>query len=77
MTSKDANLKEIRDAVINADDDHCHSISPYIHSFWKDFRKKLECLCVENRVSIANVLKNSIMESLHATNLTSWGRISI
>ena len=77
LTSKDAVLKEIRDCVLQDDEARCKEVSPYIHSFWKDFHVRSGCLCVDERVAIPNSIKEAVVESLHLTHPGSWGMISL
>ena len=77
LTGKDAVLKEIRDCVIQDDEARCKEVSPYIHSFWTDLHVKSGCLCVDQRVSIPNSIKEAVLESNHMTHPGSWGMISI
>ena len=77
LTSKDAVLKEIRDCVLQDDEARCKEVSPYIHSFWKDFHVRSGCLCVDERVAIPNSIKEAVVESLHMTHPGSWGMISL
>ena len=75
LTSKDAVLKEIRDCVLQDDEARCKKVSPYIHSFWKDFHVRSGCLCVDERVAIPNSIKEAVVESLHMTHPGSWEMI--
>ena len=77
LTSKDAVLKEIRDCVLQDDEARCKEVSPYIHSFWKDFHVRSGCLCVDERVAIPNSIKEAVVESLHMTYPGIWGMISL
>ena len=77
LTSKDAVLKEIRDCVLQDDEARCKEVSPYIHSFWKDFHMRSGCLCVDERVAIPNSKKEAVVVSLHMTHPGSWGMISL
>ena len=52
LTSKDANLKDVRNCVMTDNEDRCRQISPYIHSFWKDLRVKNCCVCIDDRITV-------------------------
>ena len=77
LASKDAVLKEIRDCVMQDDEARCNEVSHYIHSFWKDLHVKSGCLCVDERVTIPNSIKDAVIESIHMTHPGSWGMISL
>ena len=77
LTNKDAVLKEIRDCVLQDDKARCKEVSPYMHSFSKDFHVRFGCLCVDERVAIPNSIKEAVVESLHMTHPGSWEMISL
>ena len=74
LTSKVAILKagHLSDCVKTDNEDRCRQISPYIHGYWKDLRKKNRCVCVEDRTAIRNSIKYAYIEAIHATHPGSW-----
>ena len=73
ITTKDAILKEIRDCILTENEDRCKQISPYIHSFWKDLHVNNGCVCIDERITIPNSIKDAYVEAIHATHPGSWG----
>ena len=72
LTTKDAILKGIRDCILTENEDRCKNISPYIHSFWKDLHVKNGCVCIDERITIPNSIKDAYVEAIHATHPGSW-----
>ena len=73
FTTKDAILKELRDCISTENEDRCKQISPYIHSFWKDFHVKNGCVCIDDRITLPHAIKDAYVESIHATHPGTWG----
>ena len=46
LTSKDAVLKELRDCILEGDEQRCEDVNPYRHSFWRDLHVRWGCMCV-------------------------------
>ena len=72
LTSKDAIYKEVRDCVNTGNEDRCRQINPYIHCYWKDLHVKNGCVCVEDRITIPNSIKDAYVEAIHATHPGRW-----
>ena len=68
LTTKDAILKEIRDCILTENEDRFNSISPYIHTFWKDMHVKNGCVCIDDRIAIPNSIKEAYVGAIHATH---------
>ena len=73
LTTKGANLKEIRDCILTENEDRCKQISPYIHILWTDMHVKNGCVCIDDKIAIPQSIKEAYVEAIHATHQGSWG----
>ena len=78
LTSKDAVLKDVRDCIVQRDDQSCRDVKPYLHSFLSDLLHfRLGCVCVDARVGIPNSIQDPVLESLRLTHPESWYMITL
>ena len=68
LTSKDAVLKEVRDCILQGDEQRCKEVNPYLHFYWRDLHVCLECFCVDERVAMPHSIQDTVLESLHRTH---------
>ena len=69
LTSKDAVLKEVRDCILEGDEQRCKDVNPYLHSIWRDLHVHSGC---DERVAIPNSIQDPVLESLNLTYPGSW-----
>ena len=68
LTSKDAVLKEVRDCILTNNESRLKALNPYIHSYWRDFHVRSGCVCIDGKVSIPNVLREALIDDIHASH---------
>ena len=68
LTSKDAVLKEVRDCILQNDEQRCKDVNPYMHSYWRDLQFRSGCVCIDERVAIPNSIQDAVLESLNLTH---------
>ena len=52
-------LKEVRDCIIQSDEERLKQLSPYLHSYWRDPHVSSGCVCMDEKVAIPNTLKET------------------
>ena len=62
LTSKDAVLKGVRDCILTNNESRLKALNPYIHSYWRDLHVRSGCMCIDEKVAIPNVLRESLTE---------------
>ena len=72
LTSKNAVLKEVRDCIIQSEEERLKALNPYLHSYWRDLRVSSGCVCMDEKVAIPNALKDALVEEPHARHPSSW-----
>ena len=77
LTSKDEVLKEVRDCILQDDEQRCKEVNPYLHSHWRDLVVRSGCDCVDECVAILHSIQDAVLESLHLTHPSSWGMITL
>ena len=77
LTSKDADLKEVRDFILQNNPQRCKEVNPYMFSYWRDLHVRSGCVCVDERVAISHSIQDAVLESLHLTHPGSWGMITL
>ena len=77
LTSKVAVLKEVRDFILQGEQQRSKDVNPYLHSYYRDQQVPLGCVCVDKRVAIPNSIQDAVLESLHLTHRGSWGMITL
>ena len=75
LTSKDAVLKEVRDCILTNNESRLKAINPYKHSYWRDLHVRSGCVCIDERVAIPNVLREALIDDIHASHPGTWGMI--
>ena len=75
LTSKDAVLKEVRDCILTNNESRLKALNPYIHSYWRDLHVRSGCVCVDEKVAIPNVLREALIDDIHASHPGTWGMI--
>ena len=75
LTSKEAVLKEVRDCILNNKESRLKTLNPYINSYWKDLHLKLGYVCFDEKMAIPNVLREALLDDIHASHPGSWGMI--
>ena len=72
MINRDTVLREIRDCIINEDQALCKFLSKQIDAKWGSLRVNNGCILVDNKLAIPNILKESVLDVLHATHPGAW-----
>ena len=75
LTSKDAVLKEVRDCILTNNESRLKALNPYIHSYWRDLQVRSGCVCIDEKVAIPNVLREALIDDIHASHPRTWGMI--
>ena len=75
LTSKDTVLKEVRNCILTNNESRLQEVNPYIHSFWRDLHVLSGCLCVDEKVPFPNVLREALIDDVHASHRGTWGMI--
>ena len=75
LTSKDAVLKEVRDCILTNNESRLKALNPYIHSYWRELHVRSGCLCIDEKVAIPNVLREALIDDIHARHPGTWGMI--
>ena len=75
LTSKDAVLKEVRDCILNKNEERLKEINPYAHSYWLDLQVRSGCVCIDEKIAIPNVQREALVDDLHASHPGIWGMI--
>ena len=75
LTSKDAVLKEVRDCILTNNESRLKALNPYIHSYWRDLHVRSGCVCIDEKVAILNVLREPLIDDIHASHPGTWGMI--
>ena len=75
LTSKDAVLKEVRDCILTNNEARLKAINPYIHSYWRELHVRSGCVCIDEKVAIPNVLREALIDDIHASHPGTWGMI--
>ena len=73
MINRDTVQREIRDCITNEDQARCKSLSKQIYAKWGNLSVNNGCILVDNKLAIPNILKESVMNVLHATHPGAWG----
>ena len=73
MINRDTVLREIRDCILNNDQDRCKQLSNQIHAKWNNLSVNNGCILVGNKLAIPNILKESVIDVLHSTHPGAWG----
>ena len=68
LTKKDAVLKEVRNCILNNNESRLKALNPYIHFYWRDLYVRSGCVCIDEKVAIPNVLRDALVEDIHASN---------
>ena len=76
LTSKDAVLKEVRDCILQEDEERCKDVNLYLHSYWTDLHVRSGRVSVDEKVAIPNLIQVAVLESLHLTQPGSWGMVT-
>ena len=77
LTSKDAVLKEMRDCILQNDEQPCKEVNPYLHSYCRNLHVCSGCVSVDERVAIPHSIQDSVLESLHLIHPGSSGMITL
>ena len=75
LTSKDVVLKEVRDCILTNNESRFKALNPYIHSYWRDLHVRSGCVCIDEKVAIPNVLREALIDDIHASHPGTWGMI--
>ena len=77
LISKDAVLKEVRECILQGDEQRCKEVNPYLHSYCRDLHVCSRCVCVDKRVAIPHSIQDAVLESLHLTHPGSLSMITL
>ena len=72
MASNGDVLKNIRNFVITTLKGRCKGFSKIIHSYGKDLHVTHGFLCIDDKVAIANAMKDPIFESFYMSHSGNW-----
>ena len=75
LTSKDAVLKKVRDCILTNNESRLKALNPYIHSYWRDLHVRSGCVCIDKKEAIPNVLREALINDIHASHPGTWGTI--
>ena len=75
FTSKDAVLKEVHDCILTNNESRLKELNPYIHSYWRNLHVRYGCVCIYEKVAIPNVLREALIDDIHASHARTWGMI--
>ena len=75
LTSKDAVLKDVRDCIFTNNESRPKALNPYIHSYWRDLHVRSGSVCVDEKVAIPNVLREALIDDIHASHPGTLGLI--
>ena len=70
-------LKEVRDCIITNKESRLKALNPYIHSYWRDLHAHSGLVCVDEKVAILNVLREALIDDIHASHPGTWGLICL
>ena len=68
LTSKNAVLKEVRDCIIQSDEDKLKHLNLYLYSYLRDLQVSSSCVFMDEKVAIPNALKEALIEDLYASH---------
>ena len=68
MTNRDGVLREVRDCILNGDDQKGKKLSKEIYAKWRSLCVHNGCVLLDNKLAIPNVLKESVFDILHSTH---------
>ena len=77
MTNRDSVLHEIRDGIIQGDEQGCKAVSRQIHTHWKQLNVNDGCILLDNQLTIPSAMKGSVIDVLHATPPGAWWMMEI
>ena len=75
LTSKDAVLKEVRDCILTDNETRLNALNSYTHSYWRDLHARSGCVCINEKVTIPNVLREAMIDDIHSSHQGTWGMI--
>ena len=73
MTNRDSVLREVRDCILTNDEQRCKKLCKQIHGQWKNLSTHNGCILVDKKLAIPHVMKEPVMDILHATHPGAWG----
>ena len=73
MTNRDSVLREVRDCILTNDEQRCKKLCKQIHGQWRNLSTHNGCILVDNKLAIPHVMKEPVMDILHATHPGAWG----
>ena len=73
MTNRDSVLREVRDCILTDDEQRCKKLCKQIHGQWRNLSTHNGCILVDNKLAIPHIMKEPVMDILHATHLGAWG----
>ena len=75
LTNKHVVLKEVRDCILTNNESRLKELNPYIHSLWRNLHVRSGCVCADEKVAIPNVLREALIDEIHASHPGTWGMI--
>ena len=75
LTSKDTDLKKVRDCILTNNGSRLKALNPYIDSYWRDLHVRSGCVCADKKVAISNVLREALVDDIHSRHPGTWGMI--
>ena len=73
MISRDTVLREVRDCILENDEERCRKLCKQIHGQWRNLSTHNGCILVDNKLAIPHAMKEPVMDVLHATHPGAWG----
>ena len=73
MTNRDSVLREVRDCILTDDKQRCKKLCKQIHGQWRNLSTHNGCILVDNKLAIPHIMKEPVIDILHATHPGAWG----
>ena len=74
LTSRDV-LKEVRDCILTNNESRLKALNPYMPSYWRDLHVLFDCVCIDEKVALPNVLREALIDGIYSSHPGTWGMI--
>ena len=75
LTSKDAVLKKVRDCILTNNESRLKALNTYNQSYWKNLHIHSGCVCIDDKVAIPKVLRETLIDDILACHTGTCGMI--
>ena len=72
LTSKNAFLREVCDCILNNNEAQLKELIRYIHSYWRDLHVRSSCVCLDDLLTIPNVIREALIDGNHTSHPSTW-----